>query len=240
MYFIANGFIYRKSNSIIHKLDPRVKLLISIQLFTLALLVSNLYNLAIIFIAISIFSLLGKITKRLLRTMIFATGFSALILIINYFAGYSLIYSIQIALRFIAIVCSTSLFFLVTSPDELEYVLRWFRLPRDLVFAFVTSVRFVPVILMDTLQIIDAQKSRGLELEKGNPIIRIKKFIPILVPLIINEVIRSGELAEAMESRGYGISKNPTSLYSLQLIKQDLIVMFISSISFISIIFFGY
>ena len=104
MYFIANGFIYRKSNSIIHKLDPRVKLLISIQLFTLALLVSNLYNLAIIFIAISIFSLLGKITKRLLRTMIFATGFSALILIINYFEGYSLIYSIQITLRLIAIV----------------------------------------------------------------------------------------------------------------------------------------
>jgi len=93
---------------------------------------------------------------------------------------------------------------------------------------------------MDTLQIIDAQKSRGLELEKGNPIIRIKKFIPILVPLIINEVIRSGELAEAMESRGYGISKNPTSLYSLKLINQDLIVMFITSISFISIIFFGY
>ena len=122
MYFIANGFIYRKSNSIIHKLDPRVKLLISIQLFTLALLVSNLYNLAIIFIAISIFSLLCKITNRLFRTMIFATGFSALILKINYFAGYSLIYSIQIALRFIAIVCSTSLFFLVTSPDELEYV----------------------------------------------------------------------------------------------------------------------
>ncbi len=240
MQFIANGFIYRKSNSIIHKLDPRVKLLISIQLFTLALLVSDLYNLLIIFTAITIFSLLGKITRRLLRTMIFATGFSVLILIINYFAGYSLLYSIQIALRFISIVCSTSLFFLVTSPDELEYVLRWFRLPRDLVFAFVTSVRFVPVILMDTLQIMDAQKSRGLELEKGNPIARIKKFVPILVPLIINEVIRSGELAEAMESRGYGISKNPTSLYSLKLVNFDMIVISITMISFISVILLGY
>ena len=128
----------------------------------------------------------------------------------------------------------------MTSPDELEYVLRWFRLPRDLVFAFVTSVRFVPVILMDTLQIMDAQKSRGLELEKGNPIARIKKFVPILVPLIINEVIRSGELAEAMESRGYGISKKPTSLYSLQLINRDIIVILSTSISFIMIISFGY
>jgi energy-coupling factor transport system permease protein len=86
----------------------------------------------------------------------------------------------------------------------------------------------------------DAQKSRGLELEKGNPIARIKKFVPILVPLIINEVIRSGELAEAMESRGYGISKNPTSLYSLKLVNFDMIVISITMISFVSVILFGY
>ena len=195
MQFIANGFIYRKSNSIIHKLDPRVKLLISIQLFTLALLVSDLYNLLIIFSAIAIFSLLGKITQRLLRTMIFATGFSVLI---------------------------------------------FFKCSARISNTSVTSVRFVPVILMDTLQIMDAQKSRGLELEKGNPIARIKKFVPILVPLIINEVIRSGELAEAMESRGYGISKNPTSLYSLKLVNFDMIVISITMISFVSVILFGY
>lgn len=228
MYWISNGFIFRKIDSMIHRLDPRVKLLISIQLFTLALLVSNLYDLAVVFSAIIIFATIGKITLRLLRTLTFAAVFSIIILVINYFAGYSLVYSIQIALRFIAIICSTSLFFLITSPDELEYVLRWFRLPNDLVFAFVTAVRFVPVILMDALQIMDAQKSRGLELEKGNPISRIKKFVPILVPLIINEVIRSGELAEAMESRGYGATKKPTSLYNLELVQWDKIVILVT------------
>ena len=221
MYWISNGFIFRKIDSPIHRLDPRVKLLISIQLFTLAILVSNIYDLLIIFIAITIFSTLGKITTKLLKTMIFAMMFSLLILGINYLAGYSIFYSIQIALRFISIICSTSLFFLVTSPDELEYVLRWFKLPNDIVFAFVTAVRFVPVILIDALQIMDAQKSRGLELDKGNPISRIKKFIPILVPLIINEVIRSGELAEAMESRAYGAIKKPTSLYKLKFSQRD-------------------
>ena len=50
---------------------------------------------------------------------------------------------------------------------------------------------------------------------------RIKKFIPILVPLIINEVIRSGELAEAMESRAYGAIKKPTSLYKLKFSQRD-------------------
>ena len=70
--------------------------------------------------------------------------------------------------------------------------MRWFRFPRDLVFAFVTAVRFVPVLLMDALQIMDAQKSRGLELEKGNPLRRIRNFVPVLVPLVVNAVVRSG------------------------------------------------
>ena len=119
MYWISNGFIFRKIDSPIHRLDPRVKLLISIQLFTLAILVSNIYDLLIIFTAITIFATLGKIKTKLLKTMIFAMMFSLIILGINYLAGYSIFYSIQIALRFISIICSTSLFFLVTSPDEL-------------------------------------------------------------------------------------------------------------------------
>ena len=98
MYWISNGFIFRKIDSPIHRLDPRVKLLISIQLFTLAILVSNIYDLLIIFTAITIFATLGKITTKLLRTMIFATMFSLIILGINYLAGYSIFYSIQIFL----------------------------------------------------------------------------------------------------------------------------------------------
>jgi len=238
MYWISKGFIFTKVDSIVHKLDPRVKLLISIQFFTLALLVSDLIDLAIIFIGIILLASISKILSRLIRTMLFALLFSGIILGINIIAGYSFIYSLQIALRFVAIVCSTSIFFLITSPDELEYVLRWFRIPNDLVFAFVTAVRFVPIILLDALQIIDAQKSRGLELERGNPITRIKNFVPILVPLIVNEVIRSGELAEAMESRCYGVVKKPTVLYELQLnINDKLAIPFCTSIFILGLLF---
>jgi energy-coupling factor transport system permease protein len=95
--------------------------------------------------------------------------------------------------------------------------MKWFRLPRDIVFAFVTAVRFVPVLMMDALQIMDAQKSRGLELQKGNIFSRFKRFIPILIPLIVDAVLRSGDLAEAMESRAYGAVKKPTSLHKLEM-----------------------
>jgi energy-coupling factor transport system permease protein len=118
--------------------------------------------------------------------------------------------------RFVAIVVSTSLFFITTSPDELEQVMKTFRLPRDVVFAFVTAVRFIPVMMLDTIQIMDAQKSRGLELEKGNILRRVRNMIPILIPLVVNSVVRSGELAEAMESRAYGAVPKPTSLVQYQ------------------------
>jgi energy-coupling factor transport system permease protein len=90
--------------------------------------------------------------------------------------------------------------------------MKTFRLPRDVIFAFVTAVRFIPVMMLDTIQIMDAQKSRGLELERGNLLRRVRNMIPVLIPLVVNSVVRSGELAEAMESRAYGAVPRPTSL----------------------------
>ncbi|MDA4116648.1 MAG: energy-coupling factor transporter transmembrane protein EcfT, partial [Thaumarchaeota archaeon] len=87
---------------------------------------------------------------------------------------------------------------------------------RDVVFAFVTAVRFIPVVMLDAFQIMDAQKSRGLEFERGNVVRRVRNMVPILIPLVVNSVIRSGELAEAMESRAYGSTPKPTSLYGMR------------------------
>ena len=95
--------------------------------------------------------------------------------------------------------------------------MKWMRVPRDIVFAFVTAVRFIPVVMLDAFQIMDAQKSRGLEFEKGNVVKRVRNMVPILIPLVVNSVIRSGELAEAMESRAYGSTPKPTSLYGMRL-----------------------
>lgn len=228
MQWIAHGFIFRRVASPFHQLDPRVKLLVAVELFTLALLVASPLEVVVAITGVFVLASISKILRRMSRTLTYTLIFAVMILGINLLVGYPFIEALVIATRFVAIVGATSVFFLTTPPDELELVMKWFHLPRDIIFAFVTAVRFVPVLMIDALQIMDAQKSRGLELQKGNILSRFRRFIPILVPLIVDAVIRSGELAEAMESRAYGAVKSPTSLYTLDMRRWDATVTVLS------------
>jgi len=74
----------------------------------------------------------------------------------------------------------------------------------------------------------DAQKARGLELERGNFMKRIRNYIPILIPLIVSAIRRSLELAEAMESRAWGATERRTNLYVLKLKKPDYVLAIVS------------
>jgi energy-coupling factor transport system permease protein len=212
MMWLSSGFVFRSTASPYHKLDPRVKLLVSILLFSAALLSRSVPELALVVAVAIAIALVAKSLKRTSKTMLLTAGFSVFIFVINLVFTHELFTSMLYAVRFVAIVVSTSLFFITTSPDELEQVMKTFRLPRDIVFAFVTAVRFIPVMMLDALQIMDAQRSRGLELDKGNILRRVRNMVPVLIPLVVNSVIRSGELAEAMESRAYGAVARPTSL----------------------------
>ncbi|MCW4027240.1 MAG: energy-coupling factor transporter transmembrane protein EcfT, partial [Candidatus Bathyarchaeota archaeon] len=115
-----------------------------------------------------------------------------------------------------------------TSPDLLGLALEQSRVPYELCFAFTTAVRFVPVLADEAQTIMDAQKARGLELEGGNFIKRIRNYIPILIPLIVNAIRRSLELAETMESRAWGANKKRTNLYLLKAGRKDFYLILIS------------
>ena len=224
MMWLSSGFVFRRGTSVYHRLDPRVKLLISILMFATTLLVRSLYELAAVLAFMIVVAAIATVLRRVARTMLFTAAFSLIIFVVNFVITGNLETSLLYASRFVAIVVSTSLFFITTSPDELEQVMKTFRLPRDVIFAFVTAVRFIPVMFLDTIQIMDAQKSRGLELEKGNVFRRVRNMIPILIPLVVNSVVRSGELAEAMESRAYGAVPRPTSLVEYKSSVRDKVV----------------
>src|SRR5208283_2447095 len=225
MYWIASGLLYRRVVSPFHKLDPRVKLLISIEFFVLSLIASSIIAVSIILLSIVSVAAFARSLKRVGRTVVFSLLFAAFIFGFNLLFGEGILKALTFALRFIAIIGSTSIFFVTTSPDELEQIMKWMKVPRDVVFAFVTAVRFIPVVMLDAFQIMDAQKSRGLELEKGGLMARVRNLVPVLIPLVVNSVIRSGELAEAMESRGYGSTPRPTSLYEMRLKWYDWVVL---------------
>jgi energy-coupling factor transport system permease protein len=240
MYWLSGGFVFRRVASPFHRLDPRVKLLVSLEFFTLSLIASTVSEIALVLLAVLVIAAVAKSLRRIGRTIAFSGLFAAFIFAVNFLFGLGLFNAILYSVRFLAIISSTSVFFVTTSPDELEQIMKWMKVPRDIVFAFVTAVRFIPVVMLDAFQIMDAQKSRGLEFERGNVVRRVRNMVPILIPLVVNSVIRSGELAEAMESRAYGSTPNPTSLYGMSLRWYDLAVAAASLAFLVSVALYIY
>jgi energy-coupling factor transport system permease protein len=98
----------------------------------------------------------------------------------------------------------------------------------EFAFAMSMAMRLVPTLAQEAYAIMDAQKARGVELDKGNPVKRIRNIIPIIVPLIIVSIRKALSIAESMESRGFGASKKRTYMDKLKFRKRDWAVVMIS------------
>jgi energy-coupling factor transport system permease protein len=228
---VFDGLKFRKVFSPIHNLDPRIKFIYVIAIFIAAILFGSIIPLLALFFMQIPFVLLARVQKQWIRSLRGAAFLALFIFLVN-IAGnfFTHNYSVTAAdlegaaamtLRFVVLVESFSVFFLTTSPDHLGLALEQSRVPYEFAFAFTTAVRFVPVLAEEAQTIMDAQKARGLELEKGNFMKRIRNYIPVLIPLIVSAIRRSLELAEAMESRAWGATKKRTNLYALKLHKGD-------------------
>ena len=230
---VFEGFRFRRVSSVIHRLDPRVKFFYVCILFVVAIMFSELLPLILLFFVPLPFVLVAGVQRQWLRSLRGALFLAVIIFLSNFLFTYfytqyprapsaSLLeYSFAMTLRFIVLVESFSIFFLTTSPDHLGLALEQSHVPYEFCFAFTTAVRFVPVLAEEAQTIMDAQKARGLELERGNFIKRVRNYIPILIPLIVGAIRRSLELAEAMESRAWGASEKRTNLYMLKLKRAD-------------------
>jgi energy-coupling factor transport system permease protein len=246
---VFEGFKFRKVTSIVHNLDPRIKFFFVTVLFVMAILFTTLPALLVLFFIPLPFVFIARVNRQWLRSLrgaallaifIFATNFiigyfyptqsSGIIGSVDTLTEYLIILerSLALTLRFVVLIASFSVFFLTTSPDHLGLALEQSHVPYEFCFAFTTAVRFVPVLADEAQTIMDAQKARGLELERGNFLKRVRNYIPILIPLIVNAIRRSLELAEAMESRAWGASEKRTNLYVLKLKRTDYILATIS------------
>jgi len=235
---VFEGLRFRKVYSPIHSLDPRIKFVYVCSIFAVTVLYWEILPLAALFFLQVPFVVLAGVRREWLRSMRGAAFLATVIFLTNFVfsyigAGYVVTAknaenAAAMTLRFMVLVESFSVFFLTTSPDHLGLALEQTRVPYELVFAFTTAVRFVPVLAEEAQTIMDAQKARGLELEKGNFLKRIRNYIPILIPLIVSAIRRSLELAEAMESRAWGATKNRTNLYVLKMHKGDVALIAIT------------
>jgi len=222
---LFEGFRFTGKPTPIHRMDPRPKLLIASSIFLLSIIFTNIIVLLILLIGQLPLIYLAKSLRRWSNSLRGGAVLATLIFIMNFLTGSTLTFSLSMTLRFLVLISAFSLFFLTTSPDDLGLVLEKLHLPYTLSFTFTTAVRLVPTVALEAQTIVDAQRSRGLELDRGNIIERLRRHIPILIPLIVSAIRRSTELAEALESRAFGSCENRESLITLHMKLTDYFVV---------------
>lgn len=222
---IFDGFKFTKIHSPIHRLDPRAKLFILLTIFSLSILFTNLLVLTALFLFQLPMVVIAKSTRRWISSVRGGIFLAGLIFFANSLTGQTLTFSLTMMIRFLVLISSFSFFFMTTSPDDLGLALEQMRIPYSLCFTFTTAVRLVPTMAIEAQTIMDAQRARGLELDKGNLLKRIRNYIPILIPLIVLAIKRSIELAEALESRAFNTSGKRQSYIVLNLDALDYLVI---------------
>ena len=215
---------YIPGNSIIHRLDPRSKLVAMILLIIIAFWANNPITNLILFIATGIFVVLSEVPLSFfikgLRSMFFLIAFTTLFQLFFISGGQVLFemgfikitsYGIEqagiIFCRFVLIIFFSTLLTLTTMPlslatavESLLGPLKRFKVPvHEIGLMLSMSLRFVPTLMDDTIRIMNAQKARGVDFGEGNVIQKVKAMIPILIPLFATSLKRADSLATAME-----------------------------------------
>jgi len=221
----VEGFKFTRLDSPIHRMDPRAKFILTIGLFTTSLMFTNVFVLIVIFLLQIPLIMMARSVSRWLRSMRGGLFLGIFIFAMNFIFGTALVLSVAFTLRFFTIMSAFSFFFMTTSADDLGLALEQIHVPYSISFTFTTAVRLVPTMAVDAQTVVDAQRSRGLELDKGNFMKRVRNYIPILIPLIISAIRRSVELAEALESRAFGATEHRTAIVTLKLKATDYLVI---------------
>lgn len=236
-----NAFKFMKKKSFLHNLDPRAKLLFSIVYTISALLFTQILPLFFIFLSLIPLILLGKIFRQWVKS-IRGLSFLVLFIIILNTLFISLSFALAMILRIYIMVSAFSIFFLTVDPNDLALSLISMKLPYEFAFSFSLAFRFVPTIATEAQNILDAQQSRGYEMQKKGLINQIKNLFPLLIPLIISSIKRAFNVAEALESRAFGSRKDRTYYYTIKYSFKDFVftlylLVFLAFVIFIRVQF---
>lgn len=236
---------YYPANSVIHKLDPRVKLfatmLYIVSLFCFkgiaALLVISLFLFVIIRISRVPFKFMVKGLKAIIVLMLITALFNLFLT-----PGETLISfwvfkitaegaknAVLMVIRLIYLILGTSIMTLTTTPNQLTDGLEKALMPLSKIgvpvhaIAMMMSIalRFIPILIEETDKIMKAQMARGADFESGNLVQRVKNMIPLLVPLFVSAFRRADDLAMAMEARCYNGGEGRTKIKPLRYENRD-------------------
>ncbi len=250
-------------DSMVHRLDPRVKILLTISFIVTLFLAGGLvsYGLIIVFLAliINISGIPFKMVVRGLKPILFIVIFTAVLNLFYTPGEYiwqwkflhiskeGIIVAFFMVLRLMLLIISTSMLTYTTSPIQLTDGLERLLSPLKKIHAPVhelsmimsIALRFIPTLIEETEKIISAQKARGADFESGNLIQRAKAMVPILVPLFISAFRRADELATAMECKLYRGDVGRTRMKQLKVTRLDIFASIICALVLGAVIVIG-
>ncbi len=251
-------YIYK--DSVVHKLDPRTKILASMFFMFGIFLINNISEYIFVLILSALTIIMSQIpVMKILKglkpilplmmitvimnmfftqgTVIFSWAFINITREGIYLAGF-------MGIRIFFLIIFTSLLTLTTSPitltngiEGLLTPLKRFKVPsHEIAMMMSIALRFIPTLIDETDKIMKAQKARGADFESGNIIKRTKSLVPILIPLFISAFTRADELAMAMEARGYRGDEGRTRFKELNYKTIDKIILLIFALILIFLI----
>ncbi|NLD86804.1 MAG: energy-coupling factor transporter transmembrane protein EcfT [Clostridiales bacterium] len=252
---------YFPGESVIHRIDPRVKIILTLAYIVMLFVAKGPIGYGICLAALIYMIAVSKISLRIIlrsmKPLLFIIVFTA-ILNMFYIPGRILVEfwilrityegietAIYMALRIAMLISGTFvLLTYTTSPimltDGIEHLLnplKKLKFPvHELAMMMTIALRFIPTLIEETDKIMSAQKARGADFESGNLINRARALVPILVPLFISAFRRADELAVAMECRCYRGSVGRTRLKVLKMQPLDYIAICVSLVLCVSII----
>ncbi len=241
---------YYPADSVIHRLDPRMKLVGTISAIVALFLIKDFYGYGLfsLFLAVTIY--LSQVPPMMiikgLRAMVFLILFTVTLNVffspgervifeygIVHVTSEGLVTAVKMALRLILLVCVSSVLTLTTSPieltDAIEFLLHPLKVIKvpahEIAMMMTIALRFIPTLLEEMEKIMKAQSARGADFDTGGLVKKAKSLVPILVPLFISSFRRADELAIAMESRCYRGDVNRTRMKIMRLEQRDYIAI---------------
>lgn len=241
--------------SVIHRMDARVKIVLSIALLVLVFVSNTFFSLAFTVALISAFVLLSRIPLKMilksLKPIIPVIIFTAVLNVFNVggdvlvrfwilkITAQGIRAAVFVAVRLVCLIAGSSLLTYTTSPtlltDAIERLLSPLNIIRvdvhTIAMMMTIALRFIPTLVEEVDKIMNAQKARGVDLESGNMLRRMKAMIPILIPLFASSFRRAYDLADAMECRCYHGGKGRTRMKEMHMQKLDFVSIFVMLIS---------
>lgn len=252
---------YYPADSIIHRLDARVKMMLTL-LFVIAIFFIKSYFgfmlTAVVLVAVVLLARLPVMSVlKSVKGVMFIILFTAILNLFLIKKGEVLwqweIFTItkdgvhttiKMVLRLVLLISGASLLSLTTTPvaladgvESLMSPLKIIKVPvRDIAMIMSIALRFIPTLFEETNKIISAQKARGASFDTGGLFARAKAMLPVLIPLFVNSFRRADELAFAMDARCYNATENRTKMKKAKFGVGDAIALFVMCAYFVVIL----